>query len=232
MKRITVMLAIVLVLFYSLPINVSAAAYVKDGNTYKSDSDISVGKYGTIKTGDATYTYTDEGEKIKTWSFYVTAGEDLDYVSINLLPVALEIQSVKAGNLFNKLSSSNENVLLEVKSAGSVKKGDRILLFTVITKDTADTGCTLSLSPQDVGTCTIIDGNYFDKSGKRVTEEAYKASCEKQPDEPVTPPPDDPNDIPNSETGSVVPYVAIAGGLIAIAGVYMYSKKANRMYKL
>lgn len=235
MKRITVMLAIVLMLFYSLPINVKAATtYVKEGNTYKSSSDISMGKYGTVKAGDATYTYTDEGEGIKTWTFYLTAGQDLDYVWLDLLPVALEIQSVRAGDRFNKLSSSNDKLLLEVKNSGSVKKGDRVLLFTVITKDTATTGCTLSWTPQYIDPCTTADGNYFDKSGKRVSEEEYKASCEAQPSTPNDPvmPPDDPNDIPNSDTGSVIPYVAIAGGLIAIAGVYMYSKKANKMYKL
>lgn len=231
MKKITVILGIVLVLFYSLPINASAASYVKDGDTYKINADVSVGKYGVIKAGDATYKYTDEAEKIKTWNFYITAEEDLDYVAINLLPVSLEIQSVKVGPLFNKLSSDNEKILMEVKSAGSAKKGDRILLFTVITKDTADTGCTLSISPQNVEACSVVDGNYFDKNGNRVTEAEYKASCEGTT-EPTPIPPDDPNDIPNSDTGSVVPYVAIFGGLMAIAGVYFYSKKANRMYKL
>ena len=54
---------------------------------------------------------------------------------------------------------------------------------------------------------------------------AYEEVCEGvTPDEPDVP------DTPN--TGNPIPYIAVGGGLIAIAGVYFYSRKSNRMYKI
>ena len=51
--------------------------------------------------------------------------------------------------------------------------------------------------------------------------------------EGYTPSESNPTDVPNSpDTGSVVPYVAIGGGLVAIAAVYLYSRKSNKVYKI
>lgn len=234
MKKFSLMLVIVSVLFCSIPIKADAAtSFTKVGDKYVSQQDVSAGgKYGVYKKGDVSYQYIDENAGIKKWEFYLTANTTLSYVYIQLVPYAIEIQDVQAGAImFNKLSFNDNKLLLEVKSPNSVKSGDKVLLFTVTTKDTSDEGCNLGTNPQVVNNCDVINGIYFDKNGKKVTAEEYNASCNgttQKPDDPT----DDPNDIPNPKSGSVVPYVAIGGGLLAVAGVYLYSRKANRMYKL
>ena len=78
--------------------------------------------------------------------------------------------------------------------------------------------------------CQIVtDDNgtkYFDNNYKEVTETEFEEACNGK-----TPPVD--TDVPNSpDTGSVIPYIAVGGGLVAIAGVYLYSRKANKVYKI
>ncbi len=68
----------------------------------------------------------------------------------------------------------------------------------------------------------------------KITETEYKEICEGYvPDDPTDPDEPLPPDIPeNPKSGSVIPYVAVGGGLIAIAGLYLFSRKSNKMYRL
>ena len=89
--------------------------------------------------------------------------------------------------------------------------------------------CKISYSPLGVSCITLEDksGNtiYLDKNGNSITKEQYTEVCEGgTPTEPDVP------DTPN--TGNPIPYIAVGGGLVALAGVYFYSRKSNKMYKI
>lgn len=219
-KRLSILVSMVALVLGMMPVKVEAVS--------ANNAVVPFENYGSFATGDIQYEYTSEADGIKTWSFYVTVGSKYDSIYFALVPNAIEIQSVKAGPGFTldyQADGSNgvKNLLI-YKSSNDITSGVRKLLITVTTKDIGEdkTKCTLSVSPLSLA-CAKIDGNYFDKSGKLVASEAdYKASCDGVK----------PNDVPNANTGNVVPYVAVGGGLVAILGVYLYSKKSNKMYKI
>ncbi len=223
MKKRLVMLFMVALVTVGIPKNVEAVSANPNGP-------VSFGTYGTFATNDITYEYTSTEDGIKEWSYYLTVGSKYNAIYFSLVPTAVEIQSVKAGDGFlianeGQMDGNNgvKNVLI-MSNSSNITSGGRHLLFKVTTKDTAKEGCTLSVSPGSLS-CTNIAGSYFDKSGNLLSSESeFKAACEG-----VTP---KPNDVPNANTGSVIPYVAIGGGLAAIAGVYFYSRKAKKMYKI
>lgn len=232
MKRMFVILSIV-VAFVLLPrfAKADSVSFVESNGKYISNGEISVGAYGVFKTGDAEYTYTDKGNGIKEWNFYLTAGSDLNYIYLALAPKYLEIQDVESGSDFMLVSEKNETdtytVLLMANNQSGIKKGEKVLLFTITTKDTSTDGCILNVSPRTLA-CASVEGYYFNKSGKIVNEENYNKECSNTgtTDEPL-------EDVPNnSETGIPVPYIALGGGLVAIAGVYFLSKKNSKMFKI
>ena len=225
MKKIIVILGLVASFMLVMPMSAHAAAFVdNDGDgVYENDSTISVGRYGTIAAGDFTWTYSDEeaGEKTWTISFDVTSG--YNYVYFTLVPSFITIDSVSVSSgsnyvLANQASSSNgTTVFFESTSGGKLE-------LTVVTTDTADEGCLLNISPLNLDCSVSIPGYYFDDNGKSITQEEYNQVCSNT---------DTPQDIPNSpDTGSVVPYVAIGGGLMAIVIVYLLSKKSNKVFKI
>ena len=70
------------------------------------------------------------------------------------------------------------------------------------------------------------EGIPLDDNGNAISEEEYNQVCGN------TTTPGDNNDVPSPETGSVVPYIAIGGGLLAIVAVYFFSKRSNKVYKI
>ncbi len=221
-------LFLVLATFIVLPLSVSAAPVSfsdDDGDgVYENDAAISMGQFGNIEEGDMTWEYTDEEAGEKTWTIsFVTSHQ---YIYFSLIPDALDIDSVVvSGTGFALLDQANAGDGMVDVMIESANNGGGEVTITVITYDNADEGCQLSVSPLNLDCSVQVSGLYFDNSGNVITAEEYAEVCGN-----VTP--DDPNDVPNSQTGSVIPYIAIGGGLVAIALVYFLSKKANKVYKI
>lgn len=224
-KKITMVLSLVAVALLIMPKEVLAAGFTDD-DPHLSTEDISFGEFGTIKAGDYSWTYTDEEAGEKTWTISVDTNSK--YIYFQLVPKSVEIRNdndVKVNSGFvivSQKENSNGTRDIFIESSGSSSR----LTITVKTYDTADTGCLLNVSPYRLNCSVKIDGYYFDDNGQPISEEEYNQVCGN------TTTPDDPNDIPNSDTGSVVPYIAIGGGLLAIALVYLFSKKSNKVYKI
>lgn len=66
--------------------------------------------------------------------------------------------------------------------------------------------------------CKVENGVYYDANGNQVTEEAYKESCS-------TP-------TENPQTGSFLPYTIIVIGLAVAGGLYIVTKKNNKMFNV
>jgi len=234
MKKLTIMLCVISALVAFMPLKVSAAGFVKTGDSYCNDTDISGGAwYGTFKKGSICYKYTDEANGIKEWTYYLTPSSSLKTLYYEIQPSStIEIQSVKVNSSAflaeTEKTSTGHRVLLSSNNPNGVTNGTKVLLFTVTTKDLAKEGCYLDISPLSIPKCEVIGSNYYDNNGNNVTQAEFEAACGSgtpiDPDEP---------DIPDSpQTGSVIPYVAVGGGLLAIAGVYFFSRKSNKMYKI
>ena len=226
MKKIIVILGLVASFMFVMPMSVKAAAFVdNDGDgVYENDAAISMGQFGNIEEGDMTWEYTDEEAGEKTWTIsFVTSHQ---YIYFSLIPDALDIDSVVvSGTGFALLDQANAGDGMVDVMIESANNGGGEVTITVITYDNADEGCQLSVSPLNLDCSVQVSGLYFDNSGNVITADEYAEVCGN-----VTP--DDPNDVPNSQTGSVIPYIAIGGGLVAIALVYFISKKANKVYKI
>ena len=226
MKRNIILLGVLATLLFVLPTKVSAAAFVdpdSDG-VYENDEAISVGQFGTIAAGDASWTYSDEEAGEKTWTFNITVNNSDSYVYFTLVPSFVSIESVSSSGdyLLAARNQDGENLDVLFEPAGT---GNH-LRVTVITTDTGDEGCLLDISPLSLNCSVDIPGYYFDDNGNAISEEEYNQVCGNATT------PEDPNDVPSPETGSVVPYIAIGGSLLAIVAVYFFSKRSNKVYKI
>lgn len=230
MKKLTIILSVIGLLLAVLPMNASAAGFKDDGSgNFCNDADISAGRYGTFKAGDVCYKYTDSANGIKEWTYRLTTKTNVKTVYLEVQPSSsIEIQSITAGSGIlkaddTKTSTGNSLFLLTANSNG-INSGETVTLFKVVTKDLATEGCYLNISPLNPA-CQVIANTYLDKNGNVITKEQYAEVCEG-----ITPGDPDIPDTPN--TGNPIPYIAVGGGLIAIAGVYFYSRKSNKMYKI
>ena len=235
MKKITVILVTIMMMLYVVPVKVSAEEFSTDftdsdgDGVYESTSAISAGRYGNFAAGDITYEYTEGSSEERTWSFYLTVGSnDFDYVYMLITPTNVSIDSVTTDTssflALNSIPETGGTLLYEV--AGNLEAGDRVLLYQIITTNTSDENCQISVSPGELNCSVNIPGIYFDNDGNVISEEEYQEVCGNTT-------PGNPDDIPSSpETGSVVPYVAIGGGLLAIVVVYLFSRKSNKVYKI
>ena len=228
MKKNIMLLGVLATLLFVLPSTVSAAVSFEDTDgdgTYENSDVISVGQFGTIAVGDMTWEYVEGSDEEKLWTISFETSHPFIYFS--LVPVSVSIDSVNV--------SGNGFVLADQESAGdgmidilieNANSGSGMVTVTIVTTDTADEGCQLNISPLNLDCSVNIPGIYFDDNGNEITAEEYQEVCGNATT------PDDPNDIPNSETGSVVPYVAIGGGLLAIVALYLFSRKSNKVYKI
>jgi len=222
MRKINVILSfIVMFMILFIPVVVDAAEVSRENTIYGT---ITVDESEWSQSGD-TYSFTQV--------FYIT--KSTEYVYFNIKPVlnVTDVQIVASSSAFKVVSQKtlddgSVNVLLKANNSAGVNN-TKTEVFTVVAKivDPSKLECNLSYSPLSVA-CAVIENNYFDDNGSIVSEEEYNQACNGViPDEP-----DEPSDEPNPETGSVIPYVAVGGGLLAIAGVYLYSRKSDKMYKI
>ena len=226
MKKLLILVGLMVISLSPVVVKADSVSFVQNGNFYINEKDISSGNYGTFKAGDITYEYTDTSNGIKEWKFYLTAGSDLNNIYIALQPIKLEIQKIKEGSEFVKESQTKDTdgtTAILLRSVDGVKKGDRVLLFTVTTKDEKDaTGCQLNIVPKRIA-CLKLESSYFDENGNEVSKEEYDEVCNGYVEEEL------PEDV---QTGIPVPYIALGGGLIALAGFYFINKKNTKMFKL
>ena len=221
-RRVTMILSFIAVAILVMPQTVLAAGFTQS-DPHLSTEDISFGQFGTIKAGDYTWTYSNKEAKEKTWT--ISVNTDRKYIYFQLIPSSVKIDSVSVSSGFvivsqPENSDGTRDVFIEASGSSTNLK------ITVKTTDTADTGCMLDVSPYRLNCSVKVDGYYFDNNGNPISEEEYNQVCGN------TTNPDNPNDVPNSETGSVIPYVAIGGGLAAIVVVYLFSRKSNKVYKI
>lgn len=229
MKKNILLLGVLAALLLTLPIQVHAVpvSFVdpdQDG-TYENEAEISVGRYGTIAAGDMTWRYSDQEAGEKTWTISFDTSSPFIYLSLVPAFISIDSVSVTGTGFANAAQDSSGDGMVDLLIE-NMNNGSARVTINVITTDEAEEGCILNLQPLNLDCSVSIPGFYFDNNGNAITAEEYNTVCGN-----VTPP-DDPNDVPNSETGSVVPYVAIGGGLLAIAAVYLISRKANKVYKI
>lgn len=227
MKKNIILFGLLAMMLFSVPFKVNAAVSFTDNNgdgVYESSASISAGQYGTIAAGDFTWRYSDEDNGEKTWTISFDTNKPFIYLS--LVPAFVSIDSVKVEGsgfvLASQKSMGDGMVGLLIQNTNSASSK---LTITVITTDTGDEGCMLNISPLNLDCSVSIPGFYFDNNGNEITEEEFNEVCGNTT-------PENPNDVPNSETGSVIPYVAIGGGLLAIAAVYLISRKSNKVFKI
>lgn len=216
MKKISIILSVIGLLLMSVPMKASAAEM-------KEVMSSTVKYYGTLTVMESSGWETKpDGGKYVTQVVYVTKAVG-GYVYLDIVPKIDKILPSASFELVNSEDTANGKRVL-LKSKGTVS--GKTEAFTV----TADivSECKISYSPLGVSCITIEDkaGNtiYLDKNGNSITHEQFTEVCEggtSEPDVPDTP-----------DTGNPIPYIAVGGGLIAIAGVYFYSRKSNKMYKI
>ncbi len=197
------------------------------------------------RAADATYNVSveqSEWQKKPDGGYYISKTFYVDktvngYVYLELVEtynVEITVGSEVAGSSFELLSvtPSDNGVIYLLKAKDGVTVNGKTEALTVLANitdpnTTQDPKCELDYNPLGLS-CATVGEYHFDNNGNSVSEELQQQACEGV-GTPTTPD----TDVPDSpKTGSVVPYIAIGGGLIAIAGVYLYSRKSNKVYKI
>jgi len=217
-KKIASVLLLIVLCFVALPVANAAKETIEGAaNTI----------YGTISRER-----TDEGGAgIETNNIYITKSSS-EYIYLTFTPGlnVKEISSITPTSGFKMVSSkktSNDGswtVLLKSNN-GKVTKETQILEL-MLEQEKVGEDCNVVVTPIPLS-CSTADGKYFIADGSEVTKEVYDSVCSNVT--PTTPTPDEGDDV---QTGIPVPYLAVAGGVLAIAGVYLYSRKQNKMYKI
>lgn len=210
MKKLVVLLSLAVMLV--MPLNVNAASWSEEKVLSKNSI------YGELSAREMPW----EGNDPTQLEVYITKASE--YISLTFTVNNLkDVKFMEAANITVVNSDFKDNVLtvlLKTKDGKAITKKTEVGSAMGYPIDT-EKGCSIAVTPQTLA-CAKLDNMYFDKSGKAITEEEYNEVCSNITTEPG-------DDV---QTGSVIPYVAIAGGLIAIAGVYLYSRRTNKMYKL
>lgn len=222
MKKLTIILSVIGLLLMSAPMKASAAEMKERYNK-------TIPNYGNVVIME-TNGWEDKpgGGKFITQVYYVTKTVG-GYVYMDLVETTnVKIDKILTSASFELVSSEDnakgKRILLKAK--GNVTEKTEVFTVTadIVNPSDPDKNCELDFSPLGVSCIKLDDksGNttYLDRNGNSVTKEQYDEVCE------GTVVPDTPN------TGNPIPYIAVGGGLIAIAGVYFYSRKSNRMYKI
>lgn len=214
MKRIFSILCLVALLACVMPLKVEAEE--------------KKGSYPTV-FGTIDWEIKDESTetKSKTWVFYITPNDNYKSLQAELAPTNLTNLNPVASSSFlivDKKDEAEGKVLLTfvVNNSSGLQKDVKTEIMTVTSNYTSTENCTLGLNLGTIS-CQQIGSLYIDNNGASVSEEEYNKACgasEPKPDEK------------NPQTGSAIPYIAVGGGLIAIAGVYLYSRKSNKIYKI
>ena len=216
MKKLSVVLSFIAVMFLFMTGVRAADAYYN----------ISFEQSEWLRKSDGGYNINKTFYVEKTINGYVY----INFIETNNVNITGEMAGSKFEIVNKEETDDGVIYLLKVKDGSSVSGKTEILTITADIVDSSKKECQLDYSPLGLS-CAVVANHYFDKDSKEVSEEEQKASCEGAPVEDPTPP-DDPNDVPTPDTGSVIPYIAVGGGLVAIAGVYLYSRKTNKVYKI
>ncbi len=192
---------------------------------------------------ETTWQDKPNGGKYFTQTYYVTSTTK-GYVYLNLLEVnnvQVDMSNIGAavGSSFDLVYASRTNITdnngtvsaveLLFKVKDGVTLNGKTELFTVAADilDPSKKECSLAHSPLTFNNCMVVGNHYFNDEWVEVSEEEYHKVCDNVT--PTTPPDDVPD---NAQTGSVVPYIAIGLGIVAIGALYLYSKKSNKMFKI
>ena len=233
LKKITVMLSFIMMFFVGI-------VGVKAAETPVSNGTI----YGNITMSSQPFT---SSNPITLETYYITKTTN-GYVYMTVKPTlnisSITIDSSSAFSIVNQTKNSDGSitVLFKTKSGSAINNTKtELMVVTARIADVTKDECQITVSPLGMN-CLKVNNTYFDNSGKVVTEAQWKAACESSsttPSDPSDPDvpnnttdPSNPSNTNNPQTGNYIPYMAVAAGLIAIAGVYFYSKKSNKMYKL
>lgn len=232
MKKLISLLSLIAMMFVVVPVGAVAKSSSSAGTMY-----------GTINVEESDWIQkSDKSGYYITQKYTVTKTNASGYVYIAFLETLnVKITQVVDDGAFEivgdyvttQQDGYNARVyVFKLRSGTSINKETELATVMAEIVDPNNKNCNLSYAPLSTQ-CSNVNGKYFDNNGKLVTEDEYKAACEGT--NPVNPsnPDDEPNNKPdNPQTGNVVPYIAIAGGLAAIAGVYFISKKSNKIYKI
>lgn len=222
MKKLTIILSVIGLLLMVSPMKASAE------EMKQAMENTNPNLYGTLTVMESSSWETKpEGGKFITAVAYVTKTVG-GYVYLDLTETTnVKIDKILPSASFelvkDETTATGRRVLFKAK--GTVNARTEVFTLTAdIVDPTLHQECRISYAPLGVSCIKLEDksGNtlYLDKNGNSVTKEQYDEVCE------GTTVPDTPN------TGNPIPYIAVCGGLIAIAGVYFYSRKSNKMYKI
>lgn len=169
--------------------------------------------------------------RTKTCDIYVGLSDDLKITKFtgNLELTNLTIKSITT---YDSWVDASSGVNLAFTSATEVSGSNfkiATIVFDVATGTTADSECYVKYVPcvdKDGGFtcgnpvtntqyCKIVNGIYYGKNGSVVTEEVYNSEC-----------------VSNPQTGSFVPYIAVATGILLSIVVFSVSRKNNKLYKI
>jgi hypothetical protein len=198
------------------------------------------GAYGTITVEEPDSGWSgSEATGFSVTQTYTITKSKSEYLYFTLLPTNnvsdLVVLASSGFSTVVNVKNSDGSVSIILKTNNDQPVSSKTEIFTVTAKivDPSKKECKIDYMPGSLQ-CLELNGNYFDKNGKKITETEYKEICEGYvPDDPTDPDEPLPPDIPeNPKSGSVIPYVAVGGGLIAIAGLYLFSRKSNKMYRL
>ncbi len=189
--------------------------------------------YYNVSVEQSEWKQKDDGTYYITKTFYVekTVG---GYVYLSLIETYnVDIKSELEGSNFQLLGKRTTDdgmmYLLKLKDGVTINGKTEVITVTadIIDPTTEENPkCQLDYSPMGLS-CLEFEGHYFDTKGNEVSAEDYTAACSGTPTTPSNP-----NDVESPDTGSVIPYIAVGGGLIAIAGLYLYSRRSNKVYKI
>ena len=185
MKKLTIIISIVALFLGVMPIRVDAAQYT---NTTDMGT-----KHGQMYIEWDYASDADKTNGIKTWQFYYIPNSNKKVVYMGLRPnkQAITIESVVLGSSFTKENEEQTDVgpnyLLRVNSSSGLTAGQRVLMFTIKTKDIATEGCYLNPEPLNLNCSTNIANTYFDNNGNEISKDEYDKVCANNPSNPSDP---------------------------------------------
>ncbi len=204
-----------------LPIKANAAT----GEIFAS-TDISM---NDTTLGDKSITIQDSGDNTQFYlGVNVTSGSITKYkarITLKNSNFRFKDKSFSNGWTGTIVASADGNTIdIDLtKSAGATSKERvaTIKLDVTSTGNSATNTCEMILEKVEEETpetpkCQVVGNKYYDANGNEVSEEAYKAACTTTEENP--------------QTGNFLPYTIIIGGIVIAIGLYLITKKNNKMY--
>lgn len=118
-------------------------------------------------------------------------------------------------------SEDGQSIFVDLKNTSGITGKKLVATISLVVSDAAASTetCSITLSkteePASTPKCQVVDGIYYDANGNEVSKEAYDASCTTQE---------------NPQTGNFLPYTLIVVGIAIAGGLYLVTKKNNKIY--